>query len=264
MELPGTLTAMASGDVNRTDGLADLVIGIGGATPSVQVYDSIGNVFTNETRAIPVSYQPNIIAIGQLDENSFTRYCRGERSRCNDHFGRRPRCSGSAKPQTLSQYFDIGSMIIGDFFPDRDYRMELALLGSDGMIHIIKRGDLDTRPVTQSEYLGERVRDARAKGMPVNQHMLSKLPRRTSAHRRTRPKGDTRTWTEADTFAAGIAGEARGSSAVLTSGKLSNMGGDDIIVLNAGANEITVMPLVFDRKVRIERRDLVCGKKAER
>ena len=47
-------------------------------------------------------------------------------------------------------------MIIGDFFPDRDYRMELALLGSDGMIHIIKRGDLDTRPVTNANFSANR------------------------------------------------------------------------------------------------------------
>lgn len=245
MELPGTLTAMAGGDVNRRDGLADIVVGIGGDMPSLMVYDSIGNVFANETRTVPVSYAPNIIAIGQLDDNSFMDIAVAS-DRDVTIIPGGDRDTGSAKPQTLSQYFDIGSMIVGDFFPDRDYRMELALLGNDGMVHIIKRGDLDTRPVTQREYLAERVRDARAKGMPVNRHILSKLSADDLRAPAPRPKGDTRTWTEADTFAAGIAGEARGSSAVLTSGKLSNMGGDDIIVLNSSANEITVMPLVFD------------------
>ena len=72
VELPGTLTAMASGDVNRSDGLKDLVAGIGGASPSLVVYDSIGNIFTNDTRTVSLSNQPNIIAIGQLDDNSFT------------------------------------------------------------------------------------------------------------------------------------------------------------------------------------------------
>ena len=245
VELPGTLTAMASGDVNRNDGLKDLVAGIGGATPSLVVFDSIGNVFTNETKTISLSNQPNIIAIGQLDDNSFADIAvASDRDVTIIPGGDRDK--GAGRTQTLSQYFDIGSMIIGDFFPDRDYRPELALLGSDGMIHIIKRGDLDTRPVTNREYLGEQVREARAKGMPVNQHILSQLSAEDLRAPAPRPKGDTRTWSEADTFAAGIAGEARGSSAVLTSGKLSNLGGDDLIVLNSGANEITVMPLVYD------------------
>jgi CSLREA domain-containing protein len=244
-ELPGALTAMASGDVNRTDGLADLVVGIGGAMPSVVVYDSIGDIFTNETRTIPVSYQPNIIAIGQLDDNSFTDIAVAS-DRDVTIIPGSDRDNGAVRPQSLPQYFDIGSMIIGDFFPDRDYRMELALLGSDGMVHIIKRGDLDTRPVTKREFLGAQVRQARAKGMPVNQHILSQLSADDLREPAPRKKGDTRRWSEGDIFPAGIVGEARGSSAVLTSGKLSNMGGDDLIVLNSSTNEITVMPLVFD------------------
>lgn len=243
VELPGSLTALASGDVNRTDGLADLVAGIGGSQPSLVVFDSIGNIFANETRSINLNSQANVIAIGQLDDNSFTDIAvAGDRDVTiipgSD--------KGSTKPVVLSQYFDIGSMIIGDFFPDRDYRMELALLGSDGNIHIIKRGDLDTRPVTKREYLGKHVREAQAKGMPVNPHILSQLTADDLREPAPRPRGDTKTWAEADTFAAGIEGEARGSSAVLTSGKLSNLGGDDIIVLNARANEVTVMPLIFD------------------
>jgi hypothetical protein len=243
-ELPGALTAMASGDVNRTDGLADLVIGIGGEMPSLVVYDSIGNIFANETRTVSVSYQPNIIAIGQLDENSFTDIAVASDRDVTIIPGSDPD-NDSARPQSRPQYFDIGSMIIGDFFLDRDYRMELALLGSDGMIHIIKRGDLDTRPVTKREYLGKHVREAQAKGMPVNPHILSQLTADDLREPPPRLKGDTTTWSEADTIPAGVTG-ARGSAAVLTSGKLSNSGGDDLIVLDASANEITVMPLVFD------------------
>lgn len=49
VELTGQLTVMAAGDVNRPDGLVDLVVGIDGGDgiePTLQVFDSLGDVLT--------------------------------------------------------------------------------------------------------------------------------------------------------------------------------------------------------------------------
>ena len=72
VELGGRLTAMAGGDANRRDGLPDLAVAISGDSPSLLVFEGIGDVFASEPRSIALPGEGTSIAIGQLDENSFT------------------------------------------------------------------------------------------------------------------------------------------------------------------------------------------------
>lgn len=69
ISLPGRLTALASGDVNRIDGLADLVVAIDGAAgPRVLVIEGPDGAITAEPEVIAAPSPVSALAIGQFDE----------------------------------------------------------------------------------------------------------------------------------------------------------------------------------------------------
>lgn len=244
VELGGRLTAMTGGDANRRDGLPDLAVAISGDSPSLLVFEGIGNVFESEPRSIALPGEGTSIAIGQLDENSFFDIAVATGNEVTIIAGSDP---GAKQPVLrLPQYFVVKSMVIGDLFPDREYRSELGLLGDDGLIHIMTRGDLDTRPITKHEFQAGEVRKALEMGAPVNKTMLAKFSAQDLRAPAPTRRGDTKNWAEADRFYGGASGEAIPSDAFITTGKLSNYGGDDIIVTNAANNELIVMPLVYE------------------
>jgi hypothetical protein len=64
----------------------------------------------------------------------------------------------SARPQTemVALPFEAQALTPGDFIWDRDGRTEISVLASDGSIHILQHGTLDTRPLTAADAIGRR------------------------------------------------------------------------------------------------------------
>ncbi|HWX40640.1 MAG TPA: hypothetical protein VN345_05770, partial [Blastocatellia bacterium] len=68
--LPGPVTAMASGDVNRADGLKDLVVAIeGDAGPELLVFEAPQGALKSTPEAIPISARATSLGIGHLDDD---------------------------------------------------------------------------------------------------------------------------------------------------------------------------------------------------
>jgi len=67
IELPGMVTAMASGDVNRRDGLTDLVVAVSASSgPELLVYENPEGAFRGEPEVIPIPARASSIAVGYL------------------------------------------------------------------------------------------------------------------------------------------------------------------------------------------------------
>jgi len=66
----------------------------------------------------------------------------------------------SAKPETemVTLPFLAQSLVPGNFIWDRDGRNEISVLASDGSIHILQHGTLDTRPLTAADITGSKRR----------------------------------------------------------------------------------------------------------
>ena len=64
----------------------------------------------------------------------------------------------SAMPQTetVALPFEAQALTTGDFIWDRDGRTEISVLASDGSIHILQHGTLDTRPLTPADATSRR------------------------------------------------------------------------------------------------------------
>ena len=70
IELPGAVTALATGEVNRADGLEDIVVGILAADgPKALVYESLEGASRATPEAFNLSAEATALALGKLDDD---------------------------------------------------------------------------------------------------------------------------------------------------------------------------------------------------
>ena len=235
IRLTGSINTVISGDVNRLDGLPDVIVGVGS---EVLIYQGLGDIFSGEPSRISITNNVETLAVGQLDANSFIDIAVGNGNQISIISG----SDTENEVNKLPQYFAIKSLIVGDFVPDREFRPEIATLDESGTIHILSRGDLDTRPVTKKENLASQVRDYQAKGYPIPQRILNQLSKEDLIEPAKAVESNNQTWSEYDQFFGAVPSGLASSNASLTSGRLSNSG-EDLIVLDSNNNEINVMPM---------------------
>ena len=155
--LPGRVTAMAVGDINRRDGLADIIVGVGTATgPALLIFESSNGAMTAEPETINLNSDAIAIAIGQFDNDQAVDVAVGAGSEVLIVHGRDRNLSQSddaraqVKPARSVRYelpFLIAAMSPGDF--DGDAREELAIASNDGAIHIFERIDKQSAGATK-------------------------------------------------------------------------------------------------------------------
>ncbi len=69
VELTGPLSALASGDVNRRDGLEDLLVGVGGDSPRLLVFEGPSGALQSDPEEFLLEAMPSGVAFGQLDDH---------------------------------------------------------------------------------------------------------------------------------------------------------------------------------------------------
>ncbi|MBI3949247.1 MAG: HYR domain-containing protein [Acidobacteria bacterium] len=152
--MSGQVTALITGEVNRHDGLTDVVVGVlGSEGPQALVFESPEGVLKAEPEVIPLPTVTTALALGRLDDDSFTDLavaagselvivhgrdrsiadCRD--SRIADCFSRIPQ----AAIEQHSFPFIILSLALGDFAWNKEHRTEIALLGDDGTMHFAEQ-----------------------------------------------------------------------------------------------------------------------------
>jgi len=146
--VPGTVTAFAAGEVNRRDGLQDLVVGVvGGAgrSPLLVIFEGPTGALRWEPEVIPLPALVPSIAIGQLDEH----YAMDIAAACGETLvlvhGRDRQLSvlppGSKAAEAAVTFhalpYPIAALALGDFVPEEGYVKELALLAADGVVHFV-------------------------------------------------------------------------------------------------------------------------------
>jgi VCBS repeat-containing protein len=116
----------------------------------------------------------------------------------------------------------------------------------DGSLRVLKRGTLDTTPITKREHLAEQVREYQAKGYPIPERISRQLSARDLRRPAARPKGDAKTWSEADSVFAAAHDFSASPQAILTKGQISKNAAEDLIVLNSSTNRVLALPFVAD------------------
>lgn len=177
--LPGAVTTLTTGEINRRDGLVDVVVGIVGADgPQALVFESpdgalrgviagahgetpvqitgagaplVGATVSgrppwSEVMSLPA--EATALALGQLDDSYEMDLAVAAGSELLIVHGRDRKLSldeirrAEVRPATIDQRslpFVMTSLALGDFIWDQEHRTEIAVLSDDGSLHLLER-----------------------------------------------------------------------------------------------------------------------------
>jgi len=148
VELHGGITAMLAGEINRPDGLADLIVAVvGSAGPAILVFEGPGGAVFSKPETITADFPVRSLALGQLDAypawdlvaaaGTQLIVARG-RDRRLSQGDRRRKEIGPPVVERLQMASSIEAVAVGDFVREPGYREELALLSESGEVQIAK------------------------------------------------------------------------------------------------------------------------------
>ncbi|MDQ3120194.1 MAG: FG-GAP-like repeat-containing protein, partial [Verrucomicrobiota bacterium] len=147
IELTGAVTALATGEVNRVDGLTDLVVGIVAANGArALVFESPEGALRRAPESLALAAPANSIAVGQLGRGDSKDVAIAAGNEVIIVSGRDRKLSQDATrqaevhPAEMTQTtFDsaVTSIAIGDFTGDAG--QELAALTSDGSLRVLNQ-----------------------------------------------------------------------------------------------------------------------------
>jgi CSLREA domain-containing protein len=145
--LPGELTALAAGDVNRADGLDDLVVAIAGPSgPELLVYEGLHGVLTATPESFPLPAPATTVVTGMFDDDPWTDVAAAAGDAVVVVHGRdrllawgKRRTAPPARVEILAQEAPVVSLAAGRFGLPAIHRQELAMLAADGNLRILGR-----------------------------------------------------------------------------------------------------------------------------
>jgi hypothetical protein len=158
--LDGTITTMIAGEINRADGLIDLVVGINTAKGAhALVFESPDGALRGEPEMISLPTAATAFALGELDAS----YEHDLAIAAGDQLlivpGRDRQLSATrevrskaakARIERRAVGFNINALAVGDFSDDA--RNELALLAADGSLHLLSQRESQAGEGTQGEF----------------------------------------------------------------------------------------------------------------
>ncbi|MFY9554168.1 MAG: FG-GAP-like repeat-containing protein, partial [Blastocatellia bacterium] len=142
--LPGTVTALIAGEINRRDGKTDVVVAVAAASgPRALIFSNRAGAFSATPEIINLPAAATSLALGQLDDGFEIDLAIAAGRELLIVAGRDPsdsRSTASAKVERQLVGSGIRSLTVGDF-TDRD-ALDVALLGQDGSVHLVSAGSV--------------------------------------------------------------------------------------------------------------------------
>ena len=254
--LEGTVTAMIAGEINRADGLADLVIAVTtSAGPRVLVYESPRGALKDEPEIFKAPSPVTALALGKFDGNAMndlavaagneivTIHARDRRLSSSDA----ERASVPAARVTVQKLpFSVQALTAGDF---TGAGPSVAALGDDGQIHILEHSltennllahmiaDPNFRPAIETANPGRSGKTAM-----VAAAMAPGMAARLEALRQSAKDSDAPEWTEKDTVA--LPGGFSQRSPRLVAARVTGSLEEDILAPDSGNNLLHVFSTI--------------------
>ncbi|HSE98721.1 MAG TPA: FG-GAP-like repeat-containing protein, partial [Blastocatellia bacterium] len=247
--LPGSVTALASGDVNRADGLPDLVVAVDGAGgPKLLVFEGPESAIRSTPEIFDLPVRASAIATGYLDQDYAVDIAIGAGRDLLIVRGRDRKLSLDEAAQvqvsapaisSLSFKSDLHSLAIGDFTGDA--RFEIAVATADGSVLLVEE---ESKIKTLSRSAGGELIAARLSSLShENILMIDRAGRRLhvwmdEAERRAR--GDQTLAAVSQGHSAPATLEVVGEPVAVLPMRLNMDGLNDLVILRSGAAGPTV------------------------
>ena len=145
IKLPGGVTAMVAGEINRRDGLDDVVVGVSGRQGSrVLVFEGPEGALRANSEMFDLPAEATSLALGQLDDSYEMDLAIAAGRQLMILHGRDRKLSldkerqAQVRPAYIEQRvfpFTISSIALGDF--SGSHRREIALLSDDGEVRVL-------------------------------------------------------------------------------------------------------------------------------
>ncbi len=152
IQLEGNVTALTTGDVNRRDGLTDIIVGVQrNDSSSLLIFENATGALQGVPESIPLRSEATSIGVGQLDESYETDLVVASGNDVVFIQGRDRKTSLDAEqrssvssPQVSQRTFEttVSSVSVGDFVGDA--LNEIAVLTVDGNVQVLERGLLSS------------------------------------------------------------------------------------------------------------------------
>jgi CSLREA domain-containing protein/uncharacterized repeat protein (TIGR01451 family) len=221
ISLPGAITALAAGQFGRVGEFTSLIVGMSGPQKVFSLFLYRGGAQGPARLAsLPLTGAASAVAFGDLDGDRLpdAAVLSGGQLQILH--------SSSLQLETVSLPVSPVSIALGSFVHDRGLRLQMALLTSDGSIHIVAPSGFDSRAFTSQEAKAMRLASLRGQPNPV-------VPRQAAAF----DEG----WTIVESFAAVAPFSDPAALPVLLRTRISSHATDDVMVFNPSASQMTVI-----------------------
>jgi hypothetical protein len=212
INLPGAVTALAAGGFGQHSEFTSLLIGITGSkNSSLRLYrGSRSGLLAMGSFALPAPATQ--IQFGDLNGDTLSDAAVVS----GDEILTLYSAPQGAQPtlKTASLPLQVAAVTLGRFVFDRGAQMQMALLASDGSIHIAVHSGLDSRPFTPSE---------------VNLMMAHRGKANPLA---AKPSAPGEGWTIVETFSGAVPAASNGQP-ILLRARISSRGQDDVVAVDA-------------------------------
>ena len=151
--LPGKITALQGGELNRPDGLIDLAVAINAAgRPQALIFENTRGAFSAEPETFDLPTEATSLASGRLDEDHFIDLAIASanklliingRDRSNLSIQGREQLVSPATTTSLNLSFAARSIAIGDF--SGDSTADIAVLSNQGKLFLFDRATKNNR-----------------------------------------------------------------------------------------------------------------------
>lgn len=239
IDLPGQVTAMLTDNIDPLDNSADAafaVVGESGA--SLLVYSDAKDAFGSSPEIYPLPAEATSLAIGQLDRNAPMDIVAAAGNKVAIIHGSYPdnQSDKAAQVEVLNQDADVVAVRVGNFIWDRENRPEIALLDSGGTVHILERGNIDTRMFSDAEWkMRWKVKRDEAMAQEAAHGIKSKKQRQII--------NAPESWTEADSIqiSAPLAAKRASSTSFFTSARMTSFGVEDLLVVDSASRQVHIL-----------------------
>jgi hypothetical protein len=153
IDLPGVVTALEAGEINRPDGLADIVVGVAAKDGAkALVFEGPGGALKSDPEILSLPIEAAALVLGQFDSDYNLDVAVGAGSELLIFRGRDRRLSLDRAKQmevpaaTVDRHvfsFAINSIAIGHF--TNDSQTDLGLLSSEGAIYLLSAARLQSK-----------------------------------------------------------------------------------------------------------------------
>ncbi|HEV8267960.1 MAG TPA: VCBS repeat-containing protein, partial [Thermoanaerobaculia bacterium] len=224
-EASGPVTALTA--AQDVDGRSLLALGaLAPSGPEVVVYAGVDGIRSERPARSRLPAEATNLALGILDDEPPLDVAILAGDRLWVLHRKVDEGDPSGDLEAVDTPFGVKAFALGNFIWDRDARTEIAALGEDGVVRILSRGELDTRPFSERE-IRERRRRPAAVRAAVEKRRAVEAPE----------LGERIPWRVAEDLEA----PASGLGARLLATRISSLPSDDLVVVEGGTSTLRLI-----------------------